>query len=455
MMRNFTDEDFDEFLRRNADEFRMRPSLKVWQNISGQLSKRRRRFLLTTIGFVLMTGAVGYFVYDGTENLDSSFDLVNSETSAPVNGADKSGNDKTISTQNKLYSVPSTRSSLITEKTSDEVNRNSIAVNRSRNVLRPLRSTDKIENTTSLSTLSNVTESEFIPQVIDSDPVPAEETAKPLLENSVAVLPLTIESVINSYRLRNGNGKLAMQVFFTPTVSYRKLSENKRYTSQPAASNGTNYPAIYSINDAVTHKPDMGLELGLTAKYALDKNLKLRGGLQFNVSRYDIKAYTYTSEIATIALGRSSSGGVDYIDEISSYRNFDGNKADWLQNMYFQVSAPMGVEMKLSGNDKASFGVASTLQPSYMLGERAYMLSSDYKNYTKVPELVRRWNVATNLETFVSYSTGDVKWQVGPQVRYQLFSSFVSKYPVKEHLFDFGLKVGVSLNKKKTESEIK
>jgi hypothetical protein len=81
------------------------------------------------------------------------------------------------------------------------------------------------------------------------------------------------------------------------------------------------------------------------------------------------------------------------------------------------------------------------------VGERAYLISSDYKNYTEVPWLTRKWNVATNLETFVSYSTGKMQWQVGPQVRYQLLSSFNSKYPVKENLFDFGLKVGVSLNK--------
>jgi hypothetical protein len=40
-----------------------------------------------------------------------------------------------------------------------------------------------------------------------------------------------------------------------------------------------------------------------------------------------------------------------------------------------------------------------------------------------------------------------MKWQVGPQVRYQLLSSFVSKYPVKENLFDFGMRVGVTLSK--------
>jgi hypothetical protein len=151
-------------------------------------------------------------------------------------------------------------------------------------------------------------------------------------------------------------------------------------------------------------------------------------------------------EVATIALNNGR--GVDSLNTISSYRNFNGGKTDWLQNFYFQISAPIGAEIKIRGNDKMYFGIASTIQPTYVLGDRAYMITADYKNYAQVPWLIRRWNVNTNLETFVAYSTGKLNWQVGPQVRYQLLSSFISEYPVKENLFDFGLKVGISLNQK-------
>ena len=108
---------------------------------------------------------------------------------------------------------------------------------------------------------------------------------------------------------------------------------------------------------------------------------------------------------------------------------------------------PIGIEVNLIGDDKVQFGVAGTIQPTYVLGDRAYLLSTDYKNYALVPWLIRRWNANTALEAFVSYSTGKMKWQVGPQVRYQLLSSFVDEYPVEENLFDFGLKVGISVNK--------
>jgi hypothetical protein len=108
----------------------------------------------------------------------------------------------------------------------------------------------------------------------------------------------------------------------------------------------------------------------------------------------------------------------------------------------------VGVEVKLKGSDKVHVGIATSIQPTYLLSEKAYLISNDYKNYSQVPWLMRRWNVNTSVETFIGYSTGTLKWQVGPQIRYQLLSSFESTYPVKENLIDVGLKVGVSLNNK-------
>ena len=48
-------------------------------------------------------------------------------------------------------------------------------------------------------------------------------------------------------------------------------------------------------------------------------------------------------------------------------------------------------------------------------------------------------------EIFAGYSTGKLNWRLSPQVRYQALSSFEAKYPVKEHLFDFGVKLGIML----------
>ena len=44
MERKSTNENFEQFLRQNAEEFRIHPSQKVWDGISENLTKRKRRF---------------------------------------------------------------------------------------------------------------------------------------------------------------------------------------------------------------------------------------------------------------------------------------------------------------------------------------------------------------------------------------------------------------------------
>lgn len=273
--------------------------------------------------------------------------------------------------------------------------------------------------------------------------------AKPAFLSQHDALPWSIENVTNSYKRKSS--RFRTEFHFTPTISYRKLSENKTYLRNASLLNSSpNYAALYgSVNNMVTHKPDLGFELGITEKYSLTEKVRVRGGLQFNVNRYDIKAFRSPYALATIALNRRGSARVDSVYTLSSYSNVDAssNKSNWLQNLSFQISAPVGVELALKSNDKMQFGIATTVQPTYVLGDRAYLITTDYKNYTQVPWLLRRWNVNTAFETFVSYQSGKTRWQVGPQVRYQLLSSFISNYPVKENLFDFGLKIGVSVNK--------
>ena len=189
----------------------------------------------------------------------------------------------------------------------------------------------------------------------------------------------------------------------------------------------------------------MGLQVGFSAGYPISKSLKIFAGFQFNVSKYDIKASFSTGEVTTFALNTGS--GANSVSTISNYRNSGGGKADWLRNLYFSASVPLGIELKLTGNDKTSLGISGSIQPTFILSDRAYLLSTDYKNYAEVPSLTRKWNMNTSFEIFAAYSTGKINWRIGPQVRYQLKSSYVAKYPFTEHLFDFGLKLGVMLKK--------
>ena len=475
MKSNFTNDDFEQFLKQSADSCRMRPSDEVWKGVSKHLNERKRRVRYATGAFLVAASLLGFFLADSSKDINQSV----ASASAEVNNTNTYSSKETATdkelTNSPLVKAPEQNSAVI--RTIPSLRKDASITNgrlrTTSNTSTPLATNNTVgegilkqqapviplfkevnPTPTTLNDLATADQSstERGSVHLDNDPSHnhAAEVAKTegASESKEERQLLSIESVTNVFKAIRIRNRVTFQFFFTPTVSYRKLSENKAYlrAAQNNPNAAPNMANFYSVNSAVTHKPDIGLELGFAAKYPVAKNVKVRGGLQFNMNRYDIKAFNYTPEVATIALN-TGNNRVDYLGSVTSYRNFGGNSSDWLQNLYFQISAPVGVEVNLPSKKNVRFGVASTLQPTYVVGERAYLISSDYKNYTEVPWLTRKWNVATNLETFVSYSTGKMQWQVGPQVRYQLLSSFNSKYPVKENLFDFGLKVGVSLNK--------
>lgn len=450
MKRDFTNEAFEDFLKRSADSLRMKAPDKVWQNLSKDLNKRKRRFTIGLSAFLLVSSAVGYAVIS---NVPQSHLTTKQPVQQPNNenqATEKTNTNYTTDLQDEhttpVISLHESPPSLQPARTNGKDVAKVIPFEN--------RITPSANNAVDDEPLNNepLSSNDFTPTVVDSytefdqQEISNKTTSKTTIDNSNH-LPLTIESVINSYKTKNRKKRFETQLYFTPTISYRKLTENKSYLrSLDQNAVPSNYPALYSsINNNVTHKPDIGFELGFTTKYALSNKLKIRSGLQFNVNRYNVKAFSSPLSVATIALNNGS--GVDSFNTISGYSNVQGYKSNWLQNLSFQLSAPVGVEYILSETDDVAFGIATTVQPTYVLGDRAYLITTDYKSYTQVPWLIRRWNVNTAFEAFVTLKSGKTDWQIAPQVRYQLLSSFISQYPVKENLFDFGLKVGVSLNK--------
>lgn len=444
MERDFTNENFERFLRQNADGLRMRPSNKVWKGINQSLNRKRRKFAFF-LGFsLLLTSVLGYYFIDVAVDNRMNASVNNSAPVASANSNSSitiTGKQAPVTNNTTGNSVATNPSDIPGNGVTNQPFRNAVALQQD------ITTSDNVlEQAFSLTPFSSLisgaltAENTFQPTIVDSYPgVENRDEAPAEKEKMIAATdPLSIESVMNSYKPKIKTKKLGLQLFFTPTVSYRRLTENKAYTR--TAGNSFQQGGVYNINNAVTHKPDLGFQVGLLAKYPISKKLKLRGGVQFNINRYDIKTFNSSWEVATIQLQNR-----EELSAVTGYNNFSGYKSDWLENFYFQVAAPIGIEMKLSGNEKTQLGIATTIQPTYLLGDRAYLISQDYKNYMEVPWLVRNWNVNTSFETYVAYSTGKVKWQVGPQVRYQMLSSYHKKYPVKEHLFDFGLKVGVSL----------
>ena len=93
MERN-SNENFEHFLRQNAEDFRMHPSPKVWEGISENLSKKKRRFYLGFITLLVSSAILGYTIL---EYSTSRITKTNPAVTTPTN-------TKTAITMNKTNS---------------------------------------------------------------------------------------------------------------------------------------------------------------------------------------------------------------------------------------------------------------------------------------------------------------------------------------------------------------
>lgn len=466
MERQHNNGDFEKLLRDNANQYRMYPSEKVWEGIHSALHTRRRWYGITAAIMFLITGSiVSIIIYNGDIDKNNLKEKIVAQSKVQPGSANKTdqqkytpsitrkrsksnkpGNVEDLVRDNQVFNFPNAneewsnvRPDHLNEAAPVETVIVLIPSSRESNIDEPIyidptliKFTGEVKKE-NLATIAPLSDEKTI---ADQDKLDNETENK--INEAISALASQNAPVIKS----NKQSKITAQVYFTPTVSYRKLSENKRVYNS-----GAFYVPVIDLNNVVKHKPAMGLEFGIEGRYKVSDKLSLKTGLQFNINRYDIRAYSHPTEIATVAL--NSGSGVDSLATLSNYRNFSGSNpnSNWLENFYFQAAVPVGVELIISDNKNVQWGVSGTIQPTYVIGDRAYVLSSDYKNYARFPDLMRRWNISTGVGTFVSYSTGKIKWQVGPHVRYQHLSSFVSALTVKEKLFAIGLKVGATLNK--------
>jgi hypothetical protein len=257
----------------------------------------------------------------------------------------------------------------------------------------------------------------------------------------------TITTPKNSYSIKSQPKikRFDVQVYTAPSVSYRTLSYEKGSKGQPYLS-GIPYGAGYvvDISKLVRNKASSGYEAGAAVGYKLNRRLTVRAGLQFNVREYDIEAYKLSNTVTDAASAVADNLPVQGVDVSSQVvENTKLSQTVVITNRYYQISMPVGLDWKAWGYKRFSIGIAGSIQPTYIFDKDPFVVMSDYKSYVDGSKLMRKWNVNTNFETYFAYTSGKFKWQIGPQFRYQVLSTLNASYPVKEHLLDYGIKIGV------------
>jgi len=255
-----------------------------------------------------------------------------------------------------------------------------------------------------------------------------------------------LESITNVFdKAKQISKEAKWQFYFSPNMGYRTLrgsSSSSNYLYNSYAFNTTSLFAN-NVKDAVIHKPGIGFEAGASLNYPITNNLTVKAGLQANYQQYEILASRGFPEIATYGVNNAGFSRQP-INAVSNYINGNSYTSSvTLHNERFMISMPVGLDYKLFGNKMLNFSIASTIQPTYVLNSSAYLISTNLRNYAKAPNLNRRWNINTGMEANVNFQKGSYRWSVGPQFRYQLLHSFIDRYPIKENLYDIGVRVGI------------
>lgn len=464
MDKDFYTNDFEQLLRERTEEFKMYPSESVWSNIFNKLHPGRRWGIIG--GSMLLLLFTASVLILRTNNKDTA------GTHQNANRDELSSKDKKSTAFNKSPEVDlnAAESKLVTLNSSS-ANRNEVFP-----VTIPYSKTNAVipadgeRNTgsTSFTVKEDINNTFFTNTITGQSPVLTDiNLSKATNDNLVFDAPMfditkAVSGVEKSPSIKpsfayvnpdNFSGKTTKQaakkhspfewqLYFAPSVSYRALYNNDNAAALAYAY--TNYiPG--DIDKAVHHTPALGFEFGNAILYSLTKSIKLKTGIQFNYSRYNIKAYSSSPEIATVKL-RGDYNQTQELRLASNYKNYGiFYQSTTIASQNVAISVPLGVDLKMMGNKNISWYVSGSFQPTYILNNKAYLITNDLKNYVQNSELFRRFTMNSDVETYLRIEKSNgVALQIGPQIRYQINSSYTRKYPISEHLIEYGLKVGVT-----------
>ena len=445
--RSLYNDEFERQLKEKADQFKMYPSDKVWNEVHQSLHARKRIFV---IGMSFLIGGILFLA--GKQLISPSHGTQSKFITAKINTATK---------QSETNSIPSfTAGSFETAPVNSSAGHLNTIDNQSSSASFVMRhnsssdsyagdksevqdpATEKIQNSSKIKPIKAADENIAATTSTQWDLAVLKESMLSPVNNTTENLN-SIETA--SQLSHNHNDRFSWQLYATPTFNTHYLyGINYRTMAQAIPTAPIMVVHIANVNGFVDNTPVLGYNVGGNILYKISKNISLKAGMEFSFSRYYINTYntdpgqasaTLSSYFGYVAASQSnSSNGVGSINK----------NPERFQNKYYQLSVPVGVDMKLLDKHKFQVHLGATLQPSYLLNTDAYVLSDDYSSYVKDADAYRRWNLIAGAEAYISYGVGKIRWEIGPQVRYQIFSSYKNSYPLQENMLNYGIRIGIS-----------
>lgn len=236
---------------------------------------------------------------------------------------------------------------------------------------------------------------------------------------------------------------LSTQFYITPSVGYRILFRNNNHQNIDNSLVTNN--ATLNSNEKVelNQQAAVNMEAGFGITKDLGKRLRFKTGLQFNYTDYITNAQRLEHPIQTSLVVNSQGAGVSLAAYSADYAHIPGKNTSKIHNSTVQLSIPLGMDYKILSNRMINWYVGATVQPTLVTRSNAYLLSSDNNYFVQEQAMLRKWNLNGAVESFVSFKTPSGTFiNLGPQFRYQLFSSYSKTYSFTEKPYSIGFKIG-------------
>lgn len=491
MEKNFYRDNFEQLLRDSTDNFRMYPSNRVWHSIYNNLHPSRRwPSVAVWLLFIFSVIFIGLSNNNGTnyQNAGKNYtvatlvpaEISNQTQQTPVNKPaietiepasprkqdilnDLSREDaRKSNTQINPFDIQSaeqaSQSANIIAYYKKQTNKSSTtlipgtkiaAENISGAVAINEQRTKSIANSNSDNAGLNISE---LKNNLAAAINPEDKAAEKISDKKIAFDANNDKEWIEDHAFHNKplaskwKSKTSFQFYVTPSIGYRSISKNNSY-STPANSSFISNTTIpeQQFENAVSQAPAVNMELGGNILYSITKALNLKIGVQLNYTNYNINAYELKHPTMTTLLLNDLHTELPVLSpRTTTLANTTGVYSTKLNNNTYQVSIPVGADIKIAGNSNLKWFAGATIQPTYVAKGNAYFISSDLKNYVTDNTLMRKWNINGGVETFISYKTkSGLTLNAGPQFRYQLLSTYSKKYSYNEKLYNVGLKIGI------------
>jgi Outer membrane protein beta-barrel domain len=446
--RSLYNDEFERQLKEKADQFKMYPSDKVWNEVHSALHTRKRRFV---IGMSFLIGSILFLA--GTQLISPTHITHSKSIAAKINAPAKPAAEAVLpGFIASSFETAALNNSTDHHRSDGSQNTTASFIMRSGIALEPV-SNDKQESLLEKNT-TRVKPIQVVEQNI-SRKTEAPAAASDLNESAQTILNNPVPNSIASEMVpekpvtqltHNHNDRFSWEIYITPTINTHYLyGINYRTMAQALPTSPIMVVHIANVNGFVDNTPVLGYNVGGNIMYRISKNISLKTGLEFSFSRYYINTYNSNQGQATATLSSYFGYVANSLTNSSTTGSGLINKnPERYQNRYYQLSIPVGVDMKVVGKGKIQLHMGGTLQPSYLLNTDAYVLSDDFSSYTKDANAFRRWNLIAGAEAYISYGVGKIRWEIGPQVRYQIFSTYKNSYPLQENMLNYGIRIGIS-----------